>query len=164
MTTAIRPSDRVRDVRIDKAVSTFSRSEIFFEPGLDKPNQLERFCEFAVFAQPIKMATAADQPSSAPSLLPSQHSGYDRTSFELDSLAIDPERSFQLRRPPLADNAHQDALLSACSTNSHRRIPPEYCQCVGAEESSRTRPSQSVGVASRFEISQLCPSRTSRKP
>ena len=54
VTTAIRPSVRVRDVRIDKAVSTFSRSEIFSQTGLDDPNQLERLCEFAFLVRPRK--------------------------------------------------------------------------------------------------------------
>jgi hypothetical protein len=58
VTTAKRPSDRVRDVAIDRAVSTGSRSEIFLQRRLDRPNHAERLCEFAFLAQPIKMAIA----------------------------------------------------------------------------------------------------------
>jgi hypothetical protein len=35
---------------------------------------------------------------------------------------------------------------------------------LASHAASRTKLSRSVGVASRFEISQLCLSRTSRKP
>jgi hypothetical protein len=54
VTIAIRPSNRVRDVRIDRAVSTRSRSELFLQTGLDDPNQLERLCEFAFLVQTRK--------------------------------------------------------------------------------------------------------------
>ena len=51
VTTAIRPSVRVRDVRIDNAVSTRSRSELFLQTGLDDPNQLESSGEIRLLEQ-----------------------------------------------------------------------------------------------------------------
>jgi hypothetical protein len=46
----------VRDARIDKAVSTKSKSEIFLQMGLDDPNQLEMARQIEFYVQAIPAA------------------------------------------------------------------------------------------------------------
>ena len=50
VTIAKRPSFRGRDARIDKAVSSCSRSKLFLQRGLDNPNRLGAAYEFGVLA------------------------------------------------------------------------------------------------------------------
>jgi hypothetical protein len=46
--------------RIDKAVSTFSRNELFFSKGLDNPNHAEAAREFRFLAQVASSASCSE--------------------------------------------------------------------------------------------------------
>ena len=62
VTIAKRPSFRGRDARIDKAVSTCSRSKLFLQRGLDDPNQLETAFEFGVLEHSRNARRLLDHP------------------------------------------------------------------------------------------------------
>jgi hypothetical protein len=114
----------VRDVRSDKAVSNFSRNEIFFEAGLDRPNHVERLCEFAFFAQPIKMASAEDQPPNALSFCFRQHDGHDGLGYtghdlELPEVPVGQGATREGRRPHFAADRQ---LMSGADTEPPRAL------------------------------------------
>jgi hypothetical protein len=59
VTTAIRPSDRVRDVRIDNAVSTRSRSELFLQQDWTTQISLKETLRIRVFGATTEMVAAS---------------------------------------------------------------------------------------------------------